>query len=201
MTRIRLLPAWVGLSLLGISCGGSGSAESKQAVSVASCAEGTPVGERVLVRGDEVPMLVAPAATASSVINQRATSVMGTTQYRTLNSDYGLLGLCRVPGYVQVKIIEADGNPVEWETGWIEERYLRKELTAEENAGLYWNVAADSSLSEVEKESVKQAALRVLREDPNCQRIVDGARSTTRPGKFYVTCKGSRPGGTYNVWF
>lgn len=52
-----------------------------------------------------------------------------------------------------------------------------------------------------EKALVKEGALKVLRDEPNCSKITYGDRSTSKKGKYFVTCDARNGGGPFNVWF
>ena len=183
----------------GVGC--SAEPAEKRPESTVSCAIGTPVGKRVSITGQDVPMLSAPESTAERVVNQKATQVLGRTEYRTLTPEYGVTALCQVPGYVQLSIVEVDGEPVTWETGWVEERYVAGGQSADSKAGLLWNIDGDSDLDASERTMLRSTALRILRDDPNCKAIVYGAQGTKEPHKYYVTCKPEPPAVVYNVWF
>lgn len=200
-------PIPLGLSvvvLLIIGCSGeqtSRSAEGKQDGPPAACAIGVPIARRVYLAREDVPMLTAPKAGAPKTLNARATQALGIDEYRTLSAGYGLSGLCQLPGFVQVAIVEADGAPVSWETGWIEDRFVRSEPSEDEALGLIWNLSADPPLSANERKTVRATVTQILREEKKCAKIIDGARSTSGKGSFFVTCHPRDGSETFNIWF
>lgn len=166
-----------------------------------NCEQGEPLGERVFVTSEDVPMHTLPSASSPRVVNAKATAVLGTVQYRSVSSSYGLLGLCVLPGWTQVEIVEADAQPVEWETGWIAAEFLSGTQSAEQQAGLLWNPTTDTLVRAEDRAAVRANALRVLSEDPNCGAIIFGAYSGESPGHFYVMCRPKNGKEVYNVFF
>lgn len=146
-------------------------------------------------------MHTAPSADSPRVLNAKATAALGTAEYRNVSSSYGLLGLCVLPGWTQVEIVEADAQPVDWETGWIAASFLSGTQSAEQEAGLLWNPTADTLVRVEDRAAVRANALRVLSEDPNCGAIIFGAYSGERPGHFYVMCRPKDGKEVYNVFF
>jgi hypothetical protein len=57
---------------------------------IAACEQGTPVSGRIYVKGDEINFRTVPGTNYDSVVNQRATQVLGTTEYRKLSPSYVL---------------------------------------------------------------------------------------------------------------
>ncbi|KAI93741.1 hypothetical protein T281_14905 [Rhodomicrobium udaipurense JA643] len=113
-----------------------------------------------------------------------------------------LSGLCETPDWLQAKIIEADGSPVDWEIGWVEKHELRTNASSEYKAGLLWDIDGEDDFTTQEKAFLKEAALMVLKQYPNCMRITSGYRSGHKLGHYYVTCtakNGLLP--FFNIWF
>jgi hypothetical protein len=165
-----------------------------------TCAQGTRIASPVYVHGHNVPLLTAPSSDAPRVVNQRASAAVHETVYRTVDPAYGLRGLCRLPKYVQVQIVSADGNTVDWgEVGWIEAEKVSTRPTEDQSEGLLFDVSADHSLTPQQRKRVHDEARRVLREDPRCEHIVDGDRSSRSRRGYYLVCSPSE-GGNYNVW-
>ncbi len=166
-----------------------------------NCEKGEPLGKRVFVTADDVPMYTLPSATSPRVVNAKASAALGSVEYRNVSPAYGLLGLCVLPGWTQVQIVEADANPVEWESGWIAADFLSGTPSAEEGAGLLWNPMTDTLVRMEDRATVRANALRVLREDPNCRAVIFGAYSGESPGQFYVMCRPRAGDVGYNVFF
>jgi len=112
-----------------------------------------------------------------------------------------MAAMCQTDEWLQAKIVAADGGPVSWETGWVRKRELRDSPTADMASGLLWDIEGMDEFSVSEKEMLRRNALRILADDPKCGTVIDGYRSGSREGFFYVTCipNGGEP--AYNVWF
>ncbi len=169
--------------------------------SVAACQTGRPVEGRFYVKGREVDFRTGPGGEYSSVVNRRATEVLGSTEFRTLWPSMVLKGHCETDEWIEVSIVEADGSPVKWETGWVHKQFVAGQPSDEIRMGLLWDVDDEASFNSEEKEIVKRGALKVLRDEKNCLQIITGYRSGSRKGAYYVTCDAKNGGPPFNVWF
>jgi hypothetical protein len=176
---------------------------SKSNISARSCALGTPVSGRVFVGAKVAPMMKGPGRNTGRVINERASEILHRPDYRELSLDYDLESICELPEWIMVKIVGADGSKVDWETGWVEKRFLTTTvvLTDDQKRGLYWNISADSEVGARDKQWVKKGALKALVDDKKCVRINGGAQDYERPGYYFVTCGGKSIADGYNVFF
>ena len=135
------------------------------------------------------------------VINRKATDVLGKTQYRTIWSSMALEGRCETAEWLQARIVKADGNAVNWETGWIRKQFVTGEASDDMKAGLLWDIDDESGFTDAEKQVVKRGALKVLKDEANCVEIITGYRSGSRKGAYYVSCNAKNGGLPFNVWF
>jgi len=175
--------------------------ESGPQLASQSCETGTSTNARYYVEREETPFYVAPDKNSDKVINSRASEVLGRTEYRTLWPEMVLQGLCETPQWLQAKIVEADGQPVDWETGWVELSLVKANASSEYNSGLIWNVDGETDFSAEERKLIKEGALKVLRDEPNCLKITTGYWSESRKGQVYVTCTPKNDAEPFNVWF
>lgn len=166
-----------------------------------NCSLGKPISGRFYPIADAVNFRSGPDKNSSRIINSTATAFLGETQYREIWTGMTLQALCETDEWLQAKIIEADGNPVNWETGWIYKKFVTQNMSSDRAAGLIWNIDAESEFSKREKETLKLGALKVLRDEPQCKSIYTGYRSTSSKGDFYVTCNAKNGGDPFNVWF
>lgn len=173
----------------------------QQARAPVNCDYGTPVSGRFFVKGREINFRSGPGTNHSLVINQKATQVLGKTQYRTLWPSMVLEGLCETDEWLQASIIEADGSPVNWETGWVYKQFVTGSASPDKQAGLLWDIEGEKGFTDEEKALVKRGALKVLEDEPNCAKITTGYRSGSRKGAYYVTCIAKNNGPPFNVWF
>lgn len=166
-----------------------------------ACETGTPTTTRFYPQSDDIPFYVNPSKDAARVINDRATEIMKRTQYRTLERAVVLQGMCETPEWIQGKIVEADGHGVDWESGWVERRFVNAQKDADQEAGLLWNPDTEKDMTADERAVVKLGALEVLKKRPDCGSVVLGSRSQlAKPGTYFVMCS-PRSGLAFNVWF
>lgn len=178
----------------------SGDHKSSQK-SARSCEVGTPTEGKFYIKKDETPFYLEPDKNSGKVVNSRATEVLGRTQYRDLWTAMVLEGLCETPEWLQAKIVEADGSPVDWEAGWVEKSKVRTDASSDQKLGLIWNIDGEEDFSSSEKSLIREGALRVLRDEDNCKSIITGYRSGSRKGQIYVTCNAKNGREPFNVWF
>lgn len=112
-----------------------------------------------------------------------------------------LEGRCETVEWVQVRIVKADGKVVNWETGWVHKQFVTSRASDNMKAGLLWDIDGENEFTDGEKQIVKRGALKVLKDEANCAEIIDGYRSGSRKGAYYVTCKARNGGPSFNVWF
>lgn len=166
-----------------------------------SCDIGTPTEAKYFIEKKETSFYLSPDKSKGKVVNPRASEILKRTEYRTLWPEMVLQGLCETPDWLQAKIVEADGEPVDWETGWVEKNKVHTSASSDYTAGLIWDVNGESDFSAKEKTMVKEGALKVLRDEPNCLKITTGYRSGSKKGQYYVTCSAKNGGEPFNVWF
>ncbi len=168
----------------------------------ASCSEGEKeLSGRLYVTGKGINFRQGPGTKYPKALNMKATRALGTNQYRTLSPALVLQGLCQSGDWVQAKIVEAEGSPVSWETGWVHNKYVTTNQTTEQIAGLIWSMDDEPGLSARDKEILKRGALKVLKDEPNCNKVIGGHTSTSKPSHYYVMCKPKNDGNYFNVFF
>jgi hypothetical protein len=168
---------------------------------VRACETGNPTEARYFINKKDTPFYLYPDKKKGRVVNARASAALKQNEYRNLWPEMALQGLCETQDWLQAKIVEADGSPVDWESGWVEKSKVHTSSSNEHNAGLIWNIDGESDFTAKEKALVKEGALKVLRDEPNCSKITYGDRSTSKKGEYFVTCDARNGGGPLNVWF
>lgn len=177
---------------------------SKQASAEASadnpCTIGTPITGKLYVKGHDIPMYTGPGSKFPKVINQKFTEISGKTDYRTLDPAYTLEGFCQKDKWIQAKIIEVDGKPEDWEKGWVNKKYLSGNISSDHQAGLLWDIDHDPDLNSKEKKLFRKAAMRVLKDEPNCKEVVMGGTGD-KQGEYFISCNARSDDQMYNVFF
>jgi hypothetical protein len=163
-----------------------------------TCKVGKPSPGHYYSKVDDAEFRTGPGSNYPMVVNARATQISGKTQYQTLATDVVLEGICATDDWLQGKIIEADGSPVDWETGWVPKRLMTTSMTADQAAGLWWvvdkfpDIGADpSSVPAWEKKIMHDGALMVLKDNKDCGAIYVGYPDARRRHAYYtVECTG-----------
>jgi hypothetical protein len=189
------------LAIAAITNRGSTDAGKTVAQSGTRCDQGTPISGRYYVTRLNVNFRKGPGTEYDRVVNAKATQVLGSTDYRTLNPVMLLEGLCATEGWIQAKIVEADGKPVNWESGWVARQFVTNSPSAEMTAGLIWGVEGYDDLTAEEKAILKRAALKVLRDEPKCAKVIHGHRDTFKKGGYYISCVSSVDAHNFNIFF
>ena len=170
-----------------------------------SCELGTSSdGHIVDVTGSDHRLYSKPDISSPQIINQKATSILGTTQYHTIDSSTRVQIQCEDGNWVKVQLQEP-----EWlrhVIGWVE----RTALLATSQSGavrtyteadIYWDNG-----TEPYKVAIVNAINRIYQENPKCTGSLDPATVAFSPSKstpgnpvFFVTC--GRGSNVSNVFF
>jgi hypothetical protein len=162
------------------------------------CEFGKPSPGRFFPTIGEVDLRAGPGMQYPKVVNVVGTKAFGSTQYRTAEKDEVLEGKCSTGEWLQAKVVEADGSPVDWETGWVPKKVLTTTMTGDHAAGLWWDVDEDTDVPSSIKKLAHDGALKVLKDNPNCGSINHGARDLKKKNSFSVDCNGH---GGFSVQF
>jgi hypothetical protein len=198
-----LLLAFV-TALVTASCGPSARAgNSSGSLSAGDCEVGESITPRDVTIRQSTELKDAPDG--SSIVNQKATSALGSTQYQEVDNTERLQEVCRAAAWSKVTVIEPDW--LREVTGWVPASALREIVRDDAGArtyeadDFYW----DSSTSGHKAELMK-AVNSAIRAHPECAIPDPGtlseSPSRSRPSKpaYFITCTGSS-GAVFNIWF
>jgi hypothetical protein len=144
-----------------------------------------------------------PSNSADKIVNEKATSILHTTEYQQVDYSERLKEVCRQKDWSKIQVLEPDW--LTHVTGWVPVKALR--AIQRDSSGKRTYVEADFSWdkdSEAFKPKLVAAVNRIVRENARCPIVDPGTLSKSGPrsklGKpvFYVTCQGEQP---FNVWF
>jgi hypothetical protein len=168
----------------------------KQQSDAQVCDVGRPVnGRPVLIGPDFIPIMKGPGRNTGRLVNQAGSEVLGRTVYVEVSGDEDFEGICETNDWIQVKVVGADGRKIyDGETGWIEKRYIVKELTPDRKLGLFWHTSKSDDIPAADRQWVRQGALKILAEEKKCTRVVFLGPGDSR-GSYYVKC--TDPAGKY----
>jgi hypothetical protein len=103
--------------------------------------------------------------------------------------------------WIRVQIKSPAWPPFEGERkGWIERKVLQRVSNQDERSCLFINVNGWREVTQYAKESIRQVALRVLREDYRCMSIGRGGY-IGQGQRFFLTCYPNDGGQPYHYWF
>jgi hypothetical protein len=175
------------------------------AASTSTCSVGQPAsGEVVAVTGEFEPRTT-PSNKGAKIKNEKASSILGSTQYHQIDSSTTVRQLCADGDWSEVQIVSPD-----WLTfvkGWVPNKVLRGiERTASGTRvyvadDIYW----DDDTSKYKKQIVA-IVNRIAQQHSGCRDIDTGSiarspsRSKPKDPVFFVTCNPSA-GVPFNVWF
>lgn len=180
-----------------------GAAVASVASSPATCEGGGRVTNREVAVTGEMALRLHAGEDAKRMINQKATEIMGDTQYQNVDQTARLSETCRQAEWSKVRFL----GP-EWLThveGWVPARALRTVTASKDGKRTY--VAQDfywDKDTKAYKAELVPVVNRLVRESSDCATVDTGtlAKSSQRsqPGKpvFFITCQG---GNVHNVWF
>lgn len=185
------------------ACGKSGSESNSSATSdraasfsrpAFTCEQGQPAsGDIVDVKGSGHTLLTSPDVNASAVVNEKASQILGKTQYHSIDSSIRVQIQCEKEDWVRVQLTEP-----EWLThvkGWTKrENLLLPRAPGEARTFTEQDISWDKNTSKY-KEILIQAINRIHREDPRCKDHIDPGTVSLSPSKsqpnkpvFFVTC-------------
>lgn len=169
------------------------------------CESGSPAsGVKVNVKGSGHELRSAPSGSADRLINQKATKILGSTEYHSIDSSTEVQIQCESGDWVRVQVTKP-----EWLThvrGWVKRDVLsvpraRGEARTFVVDDIYW----DDKTRPYQVLIVK-ALNRIHREDPRCRTDIDPgtvARAASKGDSanpvFFVTCGSGA--GVVNVFF
>jgi hypothetical protein len=170
----------------------------------------------MIVTKSEVPVLSGPDSLSGEIKRQNG---LGESFSIKLSPSHDLEALCESGEWAQVKTVAIEGSsfdlfgkPITPDTGWVEKKFLTRELSDDQRRGLYWNIADDEFIPSEDKDWVRKGALRALSDNKRCKRVDGGRRITKRPsldgvdrsGQAYAVCNNvarQDPGKLWNVFF
>jgi hypothetical protein len=161
------------------------------------CAVGTPTSGHVLVNTDDVPLMNGPGLKRGQVLDEKGSEGLSRKIYVTLSPSEDLEAICQSGDWFQVQIVAVNGDTETFwasKIGWVEQRFISRELTSDQQRGLYLNIANNEHVAPEDKEWVRKGALRALTDNKQCKRIDSGHKvaglvlGIDRTGQYRVTC-------------
>lgn len=175
------------------------------AETAAPCGPGsTATGKSYSVNGQDVPLLAAPKAGASKLVNEKATSITHSTQYMTLDNSVTVNETCTLGAWSRVQVTDPEWLRDTY-IGWVPSKALRKPQVDASGQRVYTEADFQFDKSTLPyKKTIIDGVNRIHRENARCADIDPSSAalsSTSTKGHptFYVTCgKGTQ---VFNVFF
>jgi hypothetical protein len=178
---------------------------SETATRTFKCEVGNGADGRVVdVTGNEHPIYKAPDLKSDRIVNNKASSATGNTEYHSLWSSQKVEVQCEHGDWARIQVVEPDW--LHFVKGWVETKYLLQTSQSGENRvfteeDIYWDINTKDY-----KEGILKELNRIHKENPICTNAMDTGTVTKSPTKstpgnpvFFVTC-GSGVNAK-NVWF
>jgi hypothetical protein len=175
------------------------------ALSVKTCADsGIATNELMAVTGSS-PLREAPSKDAKRIVNQKATDILGETQYQQIDASATVRELCRQGKWSEVQIVEPD-----WLSsyrGWVPSKFIRP--IQKDKSGVRVYVAQDFIWDDkISKwtDTIIAGVNKVARENSQCSKVdassayLSGSKGTNQNPVFYVTCRDAND-EPFNVFF
>lgn len=162
-------------------------------------------GQSFSVIGQGIPILAAPNADAEKLVNEKASQVMHSTEYMTVDNSTTVTEECTKGGWSRVYVTDPEWLR-ETHVGWIPSSSLRKPQT--DLSGKRVFTEADFVFDDVTrpyKTIIVDGVNRIYRENDRCGDIrpdsayISGSKGTKDDPVFYVTCGSGA--GAFNVFF
>ncbi len=177
-----------------------------QAASPEPCGSAsTKSGQTLRVNGADVVLRSAPNAKSEKLINQKATQILKTTQYLTIDNTVTVVEECTQSEWSRVGVKEPD-----WlqnsHIGWVQSSSLRGQK--KDSGGIVEFTEADfvwDKKTSPHKKTIVAGVNKVHRENSRCKTIdpgsayISSSKGSPSDPVFYVTC--GTGGSVFNAFF
>lgn len=177
-----------------------------QAASAEPCSTAsTKSGQTLRVNGSNVVLRSAPNAKSEKLINQKATQIMKSTQYLTIDNTVTVVEECNQGDWSKVRVTEPD-----WlrdsHIGWVPSSSLRGQK--KDSGGVVQFTEADfvwDKETSPHKKTIVAGVNKVHRENSRCKTIdpgsayISSSKGSASDPVFFVTC--GTGANTFNAFF
>jgi hypothetical protein len=175
------------------------------AASTSTCSVGQPASGGVVAVTGEFEPRTTPSNKGQKIKNEKASSILGSTQYHQIDSSTTVRQLCADGDWSEVQIVTP-----EWLTdvkGWVPNKVLRGIERTASGTRVYVedDVLWDKDTSKYKKQIVA-VVNRIAQQHSGCSDLdaasisLSPSRSKPKDPVFFVTCNPSA-GVPFNVWF
>lgn len=177
-----------------------------QAASPEPCgSSSTKSGKILRVNGSDIVLRSAPNAKSEKLINQKATEILKTTQYLTIDNTVTVVEECIQSKWSRVRVKEPDWLQSS-HIGWVQSSSLRNQK--KDSGGIVEFTEADfiwDKKTSPHKKTIVAGVNKVHRENSRCKTIdpatayISSSKGTPSDPVFYVTCGTGT--GVFNAFF
>lgn len=177
-----------------------------QAASAEPCGSGsTKSGQILRVNGSDVVLHAAPNAKSEKLINQKATQILKTTQYLTIDNTVTVIEDCTQGQWSRVRVKEPDWLQ-DSHIGWVQSSSLRGQK--KDSGGFVEFTEADfvwDKKTSPYKKIIVAGVNKLHRENARCKTIdpgtayISSSKGSPSDPVFYVTC--GTGAGVFNAFF
>ncbi|VWC91084.1 hypothetical protein BLA18112_03325 [Burkholderia lata] len=162
-------------------------------------------GKSFSITGQGIPILMAPNAEAEKLVNEKASQIMHSTEYMTVDNSTTVTEECTKGDWSRIYVTSPEWLR-ETHIGWIPTSSLRKPQA--DAAGRRIFTEADFIFDDVTrpyKTTIIEGVNRIYRENDRCHDIrpdsayISGSKGTKEEPVFYVTCGAGA--AAFNVFF
>ena len=176
------------------------------AENIQSCgSSSTKTGKTYKVNGSGINVRKGPGTTFSKIVNQKATSILKTTQYITIGNSVTVYEECSQGKWSKIRVTDPDWLS-QSHRGWVASQFLRSKIVDSSGAEVF--TEADFSFykeTRPHKNIIIAGVNKIHRENSRCKNIdpssadISGSKGTKSNPVFFVTCgKGYK---VFNVFF
>lgn len=199
MTQLRIRS--VALFLVVAAAAAPASAAPAQPCGV----ESAKSGQTLKVNGSDVVLHAGPSTKSEKLINQKATQILKTTQYLTIDNTVTVVEECNQAGWSRVRVTEPDWLRAS-HLGWVPSSALRGQK--KDNSGQVVFTEADfiwDKKTTPYKKIIVAGVNKVHKENSRCKTIdsasayISSSKGTPSDPVFFVTC--GTGANTFNAFF
>ena len=162
-------------------------------------------GKTYKVSGTGIKVRKGPGTDFSKIVNQKATSILKTTQYISIDNSVTVYEECSQTTWSKIRVTDPDWLK-QSHRGWVESKYLRGKKVDSSGAEIFTEAdfSFDKKISPY-KNIIIAGVNKIHRENKRCKKIdpysayISGSKGTESNPVFFVTCGTDHK--AFNVFF
>jgi hypothetical protein len=167
--------------------------------------ESTRTGQTFKGSGSDIFIRTGPGEKFGKIINQKATSILGKTQFISIDNSVTVYEECTQSGWSKINVTDPDWLR-ESHKGWVPSKTLRQQMKNPKGVEVFTeqDFIWDKKTS-LYKKIIMAGVNKIHRENSQCKDIdpttayISGNKGTKSDPVFFVTC--GKGAGAFNVFF